>query len=101
LPTRGSARFPDAPSWLQADDAAYEIVEERGIEARTKLVAGDAARQLVAYADEIDADLIVVGSRGRGAIGGALLGSVSRNVLHEAKRPVLLVREVSETDPVA
>ena len=82
-------------------DEACEIADERGIEARTKLLAGDAARQIVAYADEVDADLIVVGSRGLGAIGSTLLGSVSRKVLDDAKRPVLIVREVSEPAPVA
>ncbi len=75
-------------------DEAYEIAEERGIEARTKLLAGDAAKQIVAYADEVDADLIVVGSRGLGRVSGALLGSVSRAVLRDAKRPVLITREV-------
>jgi nucleotide-binding universal stress UspA family protein len=78
-------------------DEACELADERGIEARTKLLAGDAAKQILAYADEIDADLIVVGSRGLGAIGSTLLGSVSRKVLHNAKRPVLIVREVPQT----
>jgi nucleotide-binding universal stress UspA family protein len=50
----------------------------------------------VAYADLVDADLIVVGSRGHGSISGALIGSVSRGVLHGTKRPVLIVREVPQ-----
>jgi nucleotide-binding universal stress UspA family protein len=82
------------------DDAAA-LAEERGIEARTKLLAGDPAHEIVAYADEIDADLIVVGSRGLGKIGSALLGSVSHKLLHEAKRPVMVVREVTQPAPVA
>lgn len=77
-------------------DEALRIAEEAGLNAKTKLLAGDAARQIVEYADSIDADLIVVGSRGHGAISSALLGSVSRGVLHEAKRPVLIVREVPQ-----
>jgi nucleotide-binding universal stress UspA family protein len=81
-------------------EEALELAERRGIEARSRLLVGGAARQIVAYADEIDADLIVVGSRGLGAIGSTLLGSVSRKVLHDANRPVLIVREVSEPVPV-
>ena len=81
-------------------EEALELADRRGIEARSRLLVGGAARQIVAYADEIDADLIVVGSRGLGAIGSTLLGSVSRKVLHDAKRPVLIVREVSEPVPV-
>ena len=82
-------------------DEAVLLAEERGLEARTKLLAGDAAHEIVAYADEIDADLIVVGSRGLGKIGSALLGSVSHKLLHHATRPVMVVRAVEQTVPVA
>jgi nucleotide-binding universal stress UspA family protein len=78
-------------------DEALALAEERGIEARSRLLVGAPATQVVAFADEIDADLIVVGSRGLGAIGSTLLGSVSRKVLHDAKRPVLIVRELPQT----
>jgi nucleotide-binding universal stress UspA family protein len=82
-------------------DEALELAEQRGVPALTRLLVGGAAKQIVGYADEIDADLIVIGSRGLGAIGSTLLGSVSRKVLHDAKRPVLIVREVPEPVPVA
>jgi nucleotide-binding universal stress UspA family protein len=71
---------------------AAEIATTRGIDVRTKVLTGLPADEIVAYADTIDADLIVVGSHGRGAIATAVLGSVSRGVLHEARRPVLVVR---------
>jgi nucleotide-binding universal stress UspA family protein len=77
-------------------DDAVRIAEELGLEAEAKLLAGDPAKEIVAYAGSIDADLIVIGSRGFGAISGALLGSVSRGVLHRTTRPVLIVRQVPQ-----
>jgi nucleotide-binding universal stress UspA family protein len=77
-------------------DEAVEIAARHGLEAKTELLVGNAAHAIVAYADSVDADLIVVGSRGHGTIAGALLGSVSTRVLHEAKRPVLVVRAAAD-----
>ena len=73
---------------------AMELAKERDIEARTAMLRGNAVDETVAYADTIDAELIVVGSRGHGTLASALLGSVSRGVLREARRPVLVVRGV-------
>jgi len=73
---------------------AMELAKERDIEARTAMLRGNAVDEIVAYADTIDAELIVVGSRGHGTLASALLGSVSRGVLREARRPVLVVRGV-------
>lgn len=77
------------------------MAAEHGIVATTVLLRGDPVDEIVAYADSHDADLIVVGSRGHGAIAGALLGSVSRGVLAESKRPVLVVRDASVLEPAA
>ena len=74
---------------------ALRLAEDAGVEARAQLLRGDPVDEIVAYADTIDADLIVVGSRGHGALSSALLGSVSRGVLREARRPVLVVRAAS------
>jgi len=71
---------------------AVEIAEGKGVEVETELLTGNPADEIVAFADTIDADLIVVGSRGHGAVASALIGSVSRGVLHESRRPVLVVR---------
>jgi nucleotide-binding universal stress UspA family protein len=73
-------------------EEASAVAAERGIAARTKLLEGDVVDEIVAYADVVDADLIVLGSRGHGSLASAALGSVSQGVLHEARRPVLVVR---------
>lgn len=51
--------------------------------------AGDAICRL---AGELSSDVVVVGSRGRGAVRRALLGSVSTHVVHSAPCPVVVVR---------
>jgi nucleotide-binding universal stress UspA family protein len=73
-------------------DEAAELAAEHGVDVTFEVLAGVPEDEIVAYADSIDADLIVVGSRGRGAVASALLGSVSRGVLQESRRPVLVVR---------
>jgi len=49
------------------------------------------AERLAAIADRLDADVIVVGTRGRSALGGLMLGGVTRRLLHIAHRPILAV----------
>ena len=82
-------------------DVALALADERSLDAKAELLVGVIADEIVAYADTVDADLVVLGSGGRSAIATALLGSVSRGVLHEARRPVLLVpgAHVHEPEP--
>jgi nucleotide-binding universal stress UspA family protein len=53
---------------------------------------GEPGQEILAAADEVKADLIILGSRGFGKVGGLILGSVSEHVLHGAHIPVLIVR---------
>jgi nucleotide-binding universal stress UspA family protein len=71
---------------------ATALADEHGVLVRAELLQGDAAREIVRLADAVEADVIVMGSRGRGRVAGALLGSVSQAVLHGSKRSVLIVR---------
>ncbi len=50
---------------------------------------------IIAYADEIDAPVIVLGARGRSAMGSMLLGDVSHDVVQRSTRAVLLVPSVA------
>src|SRR5262245_1141195 len=77
--------------------AAVAIREE--VPAISKLLYGDDVDEIISYADALSVDLIVIGSRGHGALASALLGSVSRGVLARAKRPVLVVRATQVVEP--
>jgi nucleotide-binding universal stress UspA family protein len=53
--------------------------------------SGDPAPTLLEVADAVDADLVAVGTRGRGGPAEPLLGSVARTVADRARRPTLAV----------
>ena len=61
-------------------DPEYEVVE------------GDPATSVLEFAEARDADLIVVGSRGLGRVKRTVLGSVSREIVQRADRPVLVAK---------
>ena len=61
--------------------------------AQGHLIEGRVAPEIVALAEEIGAGLIVMGSRCRGGIRRALMGSVSDSVVRHAHCPVMVVRE--------
>jgi nucleotide-binding universal stress UspA family protein len=64
-----------------------------GMVAQGHLIEGRVAPEVVALAEEIGAGLIVMGSKGRGGIRRALMGSVSDSVMRHAHCPVLVMRE--------
>lgn len=79
---------------VQADDLLLKTVDpvlatRPGIHVTTRAVHGPAVRTLLDAA--AGADLLVVGSRGRGGFTGLLLGSVSQQCVHHAPCPVVVV----------
>jgi len=58
----------------------------------TRVETGDCAETILAVAEEIGADMIVVGSRGLGRLRGMLVGSVSQKIIQHAHCSVLVVR---------
>lgn len=76
--------------------AARAQAEQAGVAVETEVLEGDPAEAIVDLARSRRADVIVIGSRGLGAVSGVLLGSVSTAVVHRADRPVLVVKEAVE-----
>jgi nucleotide-binding universal stress UspA family protein len=62
---------------------------------RSESRSGDVANTILAVASELDADIIVMGTRGLAGIKSFLLGSVSHHVAQHADRPVLVVPSVA------
>jgi nucleotide-binding universal stress UspA family protein len=104
FPEAGSAEL--IPMYADAADASRKQHDElargmtaslqsSGLTAEAERRAGDAATEIIAAAVASDADLIVMGTRGRTGLTRLVLGSVARNVLQHAKCSVLIVRDVS------
>lgn len=87
---RLSQQLADARSAL---DQAMDAADRLGVDADCEIAEGDPVDELVRAARYQEADLIVVGSRGLGAIAGALLGSVSKALVQHSPVPVLVVKE--------
>jgi nucleotide-binding universal stress UspA family protein len=81
----------------RALDTLEGLAEVYLLEPVSELREGDPAEEILAYADEIDADLIVMGTHGRTGIERRVIGSVAERVVRHAERPVMTVR-LPETD---
>ncbi len=86
----------DASIKQAALDTATEGVRRAtsaGLVARPRVASRDVdiAAVILSAAADVDADVIVLGTRGRGGLKSMVLGSVSQSVLHHADRPVLVV----------
>ncbi len=97
LPPMGEGYIPPNLTQLQIEQSRAEcerLLKEAGITRGSVLVvAGVPFVELVRTAREQNADLIVVGTHGRGALAHALIGSVAERVVRKAPCPVLTVRQ--------
>jgi nucleotide-binding universal stress UspA family protein len=84
-------------AWVGAKEEAEASIDRTvaalpdGLTIERRIETGEPGLAVVAAAEELGVDVIVIGSRGRGAIKRALLGSVSTHVVHHAPCPVLVV----------
>ena len=74
------------------EDAA-KVFKEKGFKVETLIKEGHVGKTIVETAEEIDADLIAMGTRGLSGIKALILGSVARYVTNHAHCPVLVVRK--------
>jgi nucleotide-binding universal stress UspA family protein len=79
-----------ARSWVEGQGRRIQAERAKAIKAH--LAFGKPDQEIVRLDEELDADLIVVGSRGLGGLKRALTGSVSDSVVRHARCPVLVVR---------
>ena len=94
------AQMGDVPSESDQEAAqpvrdGVSMLRQAGVDAEGEIrptTFGHAAREILADAEEHDADVIIMGSRGRGDLAGAVLGSTAHKVIHLTDRPVLVVR---------
>lgn len=78
---------------LQASDRVRTLFPEWDV--RGEALVGNPAAELIKKANEWDADLVVVGSHGRSAVGRLLLGSVSKKLVTDSNTSVRVARRVS------
>jgi nucleotide-binding universal stress UspA family protein len=98
----GSLRLPGGRYLVRVDQVraererfAQELVgrgRSMGVEVDFLVWEGDPGESIIEAAEAERADMIVVGSHGRGAVGRFLIGSVSDHVVRNASCPVLVVR---------
>ena len=74
--------------------------EVTGLQIQHRLVLGDAATEILRFAGEIKADLIVMGTHGLTGVSRLLMGSVAEQIVRRAPCPVLTVKTpVAESIP--
>ncbi|WP_435126788.1 universal stress protein [Halobaculum sp. D14] len=93
--------FQDNPSGASAGQVgavreAEDVLTEAGIEVDIAESSGDPADAIIEIADDVDADLVVVGGRKRSPTGKALFGSVTQAVILNAGRPVMVTGVTEE-----
>ena len=71
---------------------ARQLLDAASVRWRLHVVMGDAAQQIVEVADALGSRGIAIGSQGLTAAQSLLLGSVTLQVVHQARAPVLIVR---------
>jgi nucleotide-binding universal stress UspA family protein len=83
-------------------DKYIEKIRNAGLKAEKRIEVGTVAETILEVSDELESDLIVIGSHKKGLIEKLLLGSVAERVLNKARTSVLVVKgnELSKIDRI-
>jgi nucleotide-binding universal stress UspA family protein len=87
------------PTDMEAGERIEEQLSESDVAFETERRTGDPAEEILGVADEIGADVIVLGGRKRSPLGSLLFGSVSQAVILDATRPVMVTGAEIKQDP--
>lgn len=90
LPDRGDLKAATQTMLDAALDTVRETGGLDGVDVESVVLEGHAGERLIALSD--GAEMVIVGSRGRGGFVGALMGSVTTYVVNHASCPVVVVR---------
>lgn len=77
----------------QATQYAEDLAQMTNVPCRKMVLQGNPSQEILKSAQEMEADLIVIGSRGRTGIEKFLLGSVAEKVVMHSSIPVLIIKE--------
>jgi len=98
---RSNLHFDDAtPGQVATHNATIrdleDVLEAAGVDYTIRGGVGDPGETMVELAESADADMVVVGGRGRSPAGKALFGSVAQSIMLDAPCPTLYVRTGTE-----
>ena len=77
---------------------AAALLDAEGVGYSMEVVLGEPGSMLLEMAEDLNADMVIMGARGMGALKSAIVGSVSKTVITHCRRPVLVVRSPEEED---
>jgi nucleotide-binding universal stress UspA family protein len=80
----------------QVVEDAVDRITDAGLVAESEVRQGDPYSEIIDYADEVAADMIVMGTHGRRGLDRYLLGSVTEKVVRSSDVPVLTIRVADE-----
>lgn len=91
-----AAAAVEAGENLMSEAAA--LLDAEGVGYSMEVVLGEPGSMLLEMAEDLNADMVIMGARGMGALKSAIVGSVSKTVITHCRRPVLVVRSPEEED---